>query len=915
MRRRKNGKFREPQPGVSRAVATDGQGSPAPAMVAGNDLTNLPASGNVAAIFLDRKLCVRRFTPAVTRFLSVIDSDIGRPMSEIVRRFRDDALLDDARRVLSDMVPASAEVRADLGGWHLRRILPYRTRDEGIEGVVITFADATDSQALMEALRVSEAQARWLGRFPGENPNPVLRVSADGTVLYRNPAAEASPAWRSSLPQEDLRRLIDKAITDGKPAEVELELGGTPYTVSISPVLAESCVNVYVRDITERKQTEQQVEADLAALTRMHALSGRVVEAASIEPLLQETMDTAVAITQADKGTLRLFEGDTLRIVAHHGHDRPFLDHFAAAENVASVCGEATRRGERIVVPDVETSPMFAGTSSLPVLRAAGVRAVQSTPLLTRAGRLLGILTTQWAAPHTPDEHNLWRLDLLARQAADLIEQKQAEEALRESEEKLRSSFANAAIGFAITTPDGRYVDANPAYCRLTGYDLAELTATAFPQLIHPEDQADNMELIRRMLAGELPGFVVENRYVRKGGATVDVRKSVAVVRASNGAPRWIIALVEDITERKQAEEALRQSEERFRLMFEGHGAPMLLIEPDSGQIIDANEAAARFYEYSRQQLRAMHIDQINQLPAEEVAADRRKAVELGKNLFVFPHRLAGGDVRWVEVYSSPVAIQGVPMLFSIVHDITARRQAEEALTQRTAQLARSNEDLQQFAYASSHDLQEPLRMVSGFLKLLEDRYGPLLDDKARQYIGFAVEGATRMSQLIRDLLEFSRVERQGGPMEPTDPNQALNEALANLRSAAQEAGASIASDELPIVLADRSQLMLLFQNLVSNAVKFRSADRPCRVHVGVRKADDKWEFSVRDNGIGIPADSFDRIFALFQRLHTREEYAGTGIGLAICKKIVERHGGRIWVESRLGEGASFLLTLPVVEP
>ncbi len=147
--------------------------------------------------------------------------------------------------------------------------------------------------------------------------------------------------------------------------------------------------------------------------------------------------------------------------------------------------------------------------------------------------------------------------------------------------------------------------------------------------------------------------------------------------------------------------------------------------------------------------------------------------------------------------------------------------------------------------------------------------------------------------------------------MEPTNANQALTEALANLRSAAQEAGASITSDELPTVLADRSQLMALFQNLVGNAVKFRSPDQPCRVHVGVQKKDGMWEFSVRDNGIGIPTDSFDRIFVIFQRLHAREKYAGTGVGLAICKKIVERHGGRIWVESRPGEGATFFFTLP----
>ena len=234
-----------------------------------------------------------------------------------------------------------------------------------------------------------------------------------------------------------------------------------------------------------------------------------------------------------------------------------------------------------------------------------------------------------------------------------------------------------------------------------------------------------------------------------------------------------------------------------------------------------------------------------------------------------------------------------------------------EQLARSERELKRSNEDLQQFAYITSHDLQEPLRMVNGFLRLLEDRYRPQLDDKARQYIDFAVEGAGRMSQLLQDLLDYGRLDRRVEPIQPADSRQALAEATANLRAAAEEAGATITFDGLPTVLADHSQLMLLFQNLVGNAIKFRDGGRPCRVHVGARKADGEWEFSVRDNGIGIPKDAHDRIFVLFQRLHTRQAHPGTGIGLAICKRIVERHGGRIWLESVPGEGSTFFFTLP----
>jgi hypothetical protein len=193
---------------------------------------------------------------------------------------------------------------------------------------------------------------------------------------------------------------------------------------------------------------------------------------------------------------------------------------------------------------------------------------------------------------------------------------------------------------------------------------------------------------------------------------------------------------------------------------------------------------------------------------------------------------------------------------------------------------------------------------------MLEDRYKGQLDGKAREYIGFAVEGATRMSYLIRDLLEYSRVERRGQDLRPTEARKSLGGALANLQSSIKGAGATVTYDDLPTIQADPTQLMQIFQNLIGNAIKFRGTDRPCHVHVGAEQKDGRWVFWVRDNGIGIAPEQYNRIFVIFQRLHTRDKYPGTGIGLAICKKIVERHGGKIWVESKLGEGTTFYFAL-----
>ncbi len=245
-----------------------------------------------------------------------------------------------------------------------------------------------------------------------------------------------------------------------------------------------------------------------------------------------------------------------------------------------------------------------------------------------------------------------------------------------------------------------------------------------------------------------------------------------------------------------------------------------------------------------------------------------------------------------------------------VFHDITERKRAEEVLKRTAAELARSNTELEQFAYVASHDLQEPLRMVASFTTLLERRYKGKLDADADEFIAHAVNGAKRMQVLINDLLRYSRVTTQERPIQPADSAAALNRALANLKIAMEETGTQVTRDSLPGINADPTQLTRLFQNLISNAIKFRRSEPP-RIHVSAWQEQQKWIFSVRDNGIGIAPEHADRIFLIFQRLHTRSEYAGTGIGLAICKKIVERHGGEIWVESQPGKGSVFSFTIP----
>jgi signal transduction histidine kinase len=266
-------------------------------------------------------------------------------------------------------------------------------------------------------------------------------------------------------------------------------------------------------------------------------------------------------------------------------------------------------------------------------------------------------------------------------------------------------------------------------------------------------------------------------------------------------------------------------------------------------------------------------------------------------------------EQRTAQLKTSQIATLNI--MQDIKKEVLVRKQAQIELAQQAAKLEQSNKDLQQFAYVASHDLQEPLRMVASYLQLLTRRYADRLDGDALEFINFAVDGAERMKALINDLLDYSRIGTRGQAFEPTDLNQVFGKVRVNLNSLIEENSALVAHDELPVVLADQTQMIQLFQNLVANAIKFHDEKIP-QVHISAVEKNGEWLFSVTDNGIGIDPQYFDRIFIIFQRLHSKREYQGTGIGLAVCKRIVDRHGGRIWVESNPGEGASFCFTLPV---
>jgi PAS domain S-box-containing protein len=372
-----------------------------------------------------------------------------------------------------------------------------------------------------------------------------------------------------------------------------------------------------------------------------------------------------------------------------------------------------------------------------------------------------------------------------------------------------------------------------------------------------------------------------------------------------------------EINPRKQsglrsALERLRQSEESYRQLVEQ--SPDAMLVHRQGTIIFANNACAALFGASspRELLGKQHLDFVH--PDDREAVKQRiqkfsydlESVRRNETRFL---RLDGRETC-AEVMARSVIYQGEAAIQVMFRDVSERKRAEAALAQHASELARSNAELEQFAYVASHDLQEPLRMVASYTQLLAKRYQDKLDADARDFIAYAVDGATRMQALIADLLNYSRIGTRGKPFRPTSCEAVLERVLVGLKLAISESDATVSHDPLPTVLGDDVQLGQLFQNLLVNAVKFRARTPPL-MHLSAKRNGNVWTFSVRDNGIGIAAEYAERIFMIFQRLHSKNEYPGTGIGLAVCKKIVERHGGRIWVNSQPGNGSTFFFTIP----
>jgi PAS domain S-box-containing protein len=478
------------------------------------------------------------------------------------------------------------------------------------------------------------------------------------------------------------------------------------------------------------------------------------------------------------------------------------------------------------------------------------------------------------------------------------------------SDEIARLAVDACPCGMIMTDARGKIILVNAEAERLFGYARDELFGKSVDILVPLAARANHAKLradfnmrpqARRMGIGrDLYGL-------RSDGTQIPIEIGLNPIRTSDGV--MILSAFTDVTQRKLAEE-------RFRLVVEGSPIAEIMTS-ETDRIVLVNAEAERLFGYLRDELLGKPFEMLvsgqirngNVYPRDslQIHAEPRSP-RADEELYIV--RKDGTELA-VEIGLNPIRTAEGKMLLRAVIDISKRKQAIQALAAQSEELRRSNADLEQFAYVASHDLQEPLRMVSSYTELLAEYHKEKLDDKAEKYINYVVGGAKRMQQLVNDLLTYSRVDTQGKPPTRVQSESVVRSVLDDFKVEIEKSGATIVCDQLPVVSVDKIQLAQLFQNLIGNSLKFRGERAP-KIRISAERDNNQWMFRIEDNGIGIDKQYAEHVFQMFQRLHERGRYEGSGIGLAIAKKIVERHGGLIWFESEPEKGCTFYFTIPI---
>lgn len=648
-----------------------------------------------------------------------------------------------------------------------------------------------------------------------------------------------------------------------------------------------------IQQSVERKEAESRVLAQ-------RDLGIMLSESSTLQEALPACVQTAVRVSGMDCGGIHLF--------GLGNETSGYLHHQEISKAVLTALSQwwqknSSSRG-KAKTPEPVYGKYADFASSLRVIKPDGsLRAVGIVPLIYQ-DQAYGTLIV---GSHLIDDIQMAgrnTLETIAAQMGNSISRIQAEDALRRSQKNLQTLFDSMADLIFVIDGEGVIKHTNLTASERLGYPATELTTMNLRQCF-PAAYRKDPDTLGEALSGEIHTLTVP--LVGKSRSIIPAETRIMPGRWNDAA--IFFAISRDVTDQKRAEKELRIKDRAVASSINA----IVLADMD-GKLVYANDATLTMWQLKRRrEILDKPIAGFWEDPAE-AAAVMETLTSQGWYSGEMTAQKSDGTQFYTQLSASIVYDEdGTPLcLFASFADITESKEAAIKLARYARNLKASNRELEQFAYIASHDLQEPLRMVASYVQLLKRRYEGKLDSDADEFIEFAVDGAKRMQVLINDLLLFSRVSTRGKAMEPMDTDAAVKQALINLRVMIHEYNATVTHDPMPVITADFSQIVQLFQNLISNGIKF-CGDKTPVVNVTVKRNEEsaEWVFSVTDNGIGIEEKYFDKIFVIFKRLHGKTEYPGTGIGLTVCKRIVKRHSGILWVESEVGKGSTFSFTIP----
>ncbi|MGB9980211.1 PAS domain S-box protein [Methanobacterium sp.] len=826
-----------------------------------------------------------------------------------------------------ESAPKQYEFHATDKDGNIRNVLVNVTLFPGTKKIIGSFLDITERKKIEKALKDSKDEFKTLIE---NSPLGITRFDRNLRYVFINPAGAKIMGFPQEkyigktyneigTPQELLSTvepLLKRIFKTGKPENFEFTIHGPEgpkyYESRNIPEFDEKgnvkSVLAVAADITQQKKAQKELkdardnlEFKVQERTRELKKSNKqlkkeIGERKNAENALygekvraQTYLDIAGVILVAINRNL------TISLINKKGIE---IAGYTAREIIGKSFIDFIPEGFKAELTDIAIGIISGNLKGLKHYEG---------PILTKNGeeRLIS-----WNIAVLRDDNGNFINALVSGE--DITESKKAEEKIQRLANIVESSD-DAIIGLTL---DGIITSWNRGAEKVYGYSAEEMVGKG-PSPLFSHSQFKKVEDYITELKEGKNIIHYEAQRLRKDGNNIYVSVNLFSVKNFEGKITGISVISRDITESKKAEDALKESEERFKILFEYAPDPYFLTDM-KGNFLDGNKAAERLINLKKENVIGKNIIKLGLISEDQIPKvfkllhENIQGSTTGPEEFILNRK---DDIKVpVEITGFPIEIRGQKLVLGMARDISERKKSEEKLKETISELKRSNDELQQFAYITSHDLQEPLRTIASFTQLLERRYKNKLDTDADEFIEFIVSAATRMKEMIQGLLDYSRIGTRGGEFNLTDVEEVMITVLSNLHAAISESEAKITYDKLPTVIADRNQLIQLFQNMISNAIKFKKNDVTPKIHISVKKDEKRGEFifSVSDNGIGLETQYKDKIFEVFKRLHTMDEYKGAGIGLAISKRIIERHGGRIWVESELGNGSTFYFTLPV---